>query len=138
MSVSLRGDPVTQKATTTRSLGARTCQTPLLGQPAPRWRVPLDESHGKRRLNGLYTFAVSPRTEASLAMNAPGPSWLDFAVQYAAHAANIDSVAAGLPVVYHKVYNISFWGLERLHAFDSRKFSKVFKTLQTQGLLEKV
>ena len=30
-----------------------------------------------------------------------------------------------LPVVYHPRYNITLWGLEKLHPFDSCKFKKV-------------
>jgi len=33
--------------------------------------------------------------------------------------------ARKLPVVYHAEYNISFWGLEKLHPFDPCKFRKV-------------
>jgi hypothetical protein len=33
-----------------------------------------------------------------------------------------------LPIVYHDAYNITFWGIEKLHPFDSCKFRKVSLT----------
>ena len=30
-----------------------------------------------------------------------------------------------LPLVYNPIYNIGFMGLEKLHPFDSKKYSKV-------------
>jgi len=39
------------------------------------------------------------------------------------------------PVVYHPNYNISLYGLERLHPFDGHKFSKVLAYLMEAGLL---
>lgn len=36
-----------------------------------------------------------------------------------------------LPIVYAKQYNISFWGLERLHPFESKKYEKVAQYLST-------
>ncbi|KAG2440273.1 hypothetical protein HXX76_004385 [Chlamydomonas incerta] len=40
-----------------------------------------------------------------------------------------------LPVVYHPNYNISFFGIEKLHPFDAGKFAKVVKTLNRDGVL---
>ncbi|GLC37260.1 hypothetical protein PLESTB_001142700 [Pleodorina starrii] len=40
-----------------------------------------------------------------------------------------------LPVVYHPSYNISFFGVEKLHPFDSCKFGKVLTALKKQGVL---
>lgn len=34
-----------------------------------------------------------------------------------------------IPIVYHKEYNISFFGLEKLHTFDSQKYGKVMAEL---------
>jgi len=34
-----------------------------------------------------------------------------------------------LPIVYSKQYNISFWGLEKLHPFESKKYEKVARYL---------
>lgn len=34
------------------------------------------------------------------------------------------------PIVYCPSYNISFCGLENCHPFDSKKWGRVFKTLQ--------
>ena len=33
-------------------------------------------------------------------------------------------------LIYAPNYNYGFWGLERLHPFDSRKFSKAFSLLR--------
>jgi histone deacetylase 11 len=47
-------------------------------------------------------------------------------------------IAAGqLPVVYHDQYNISFFGLEKLHPFDSCKYRKVVNALASAGALTK-
>lgn len=43
--------------------------------------------------------------------------------------------AAQLPVVYDPSYNISFWGLENLHPFDSKKFQRVLALLEGRGVL---
>ncbi|KAG2483195.1 hypothetical protein HYH03_017930 [Edaphochlamys debaryana] len=40
------------------------------------------------------------------------------------------------PIVYHPRYNISFFGLEKLHPFDAGKFGKVVAALAAQGLVE--
>jgi len=32
-------------------------------------------------------------------------------------------------VVYHRNYNIGFYGLERLHPFDSRKYGKAWRAI---------
>lgn len=42
-----------------------------------------------------------------------------------------------LPIVYHPQYNISFFGIENLHPFDSKKYKKVrlgFWTINALGL----
>ncbi|KAJ9524459.1 hypothetical protein QJQ45_019579 [Haematococcus lacustris] len=43
---------------------------------------------------------------------------------------------AQLPLVYHKRYNISFFGIEKLHPFDSCKFQKVVAALEAAGCLQ--
>jgi hypothetical protein len=35
-----------------------------------------------------------------------------------------------LPIVYNENYDISFWKLEKLHPFDTHKWSKVNKKLE--------
>lgn len=40
-----------------------------------------------------------------------------------------------LPVVYSPAYNLSFWGLEKLHPFDSQKFRRVVALLEDGGVL---
>lgn len=40
-----------------------------------------------------------------------------------------------LPIVYHPDYNITLFGIEKLHPFDSCKFSKVVKGLQQHGII---
>ncbi len=39
------------------------------------------------------------------------------------------TLTAQLPLVNHKHYNISFWGLDKLHPFDSKKYGKVYDYL---------
>jgi histone deacetylase 11 len=40
-------------------------------------------------------------------------------------------------VVYNNCYNISFWGLENLHPFDSKKFQHVLALLEESGVLRR-
>ncbi|PNW84775.1 hypothetical protein CHLRE_03g158200v5 [Chlamydomonas reinhardtii] len=40
-----------------------------------------------------------------------------------------------LPLVYHPNYNISFFGIEKLHPFDAGKFAKVVKALKRDGVV---
>ena len=35
-----------------------------------------------------------------------------------------------LPIVYNSVYNIHFFGIEKIHPFDSGKWGRVFKNLK--------
>ncbi|KAG5188298.1 hypothetical protein JKP88DRAFT_267619 [Tribonema minus] len=42
-----------------------------------------------------------------------------------------------LPVVYHDCYNIGFFGLERLHPFDSFKFRRIRDGLVAAGIVKK-
>lgn len=44
--------------------------------------------------------------------------------------------AAQLPVLYSPAYNISFYGVERLHPFDSKKFQHVLSILERGGVLQ--
>ncbi len=39
-----------------------------------------------------------------------------------------------IPIVYHPRYNITAFGLERLHPFDSRKYRRIHDALITRGL----
>lgn len=39
------------------------------------------------------------------------------------------------PIVYHPKYNITLWGFERLHPFDSAKWGRVFNMLRETGML---
>jgi len=43
--------------------------------------------------------------------------------------------AARVPVVYSEEYNIGFFGVERLHPFDSAKYQKVYRALTQDRLL---
>jgi hypothetical protein len=47
-------------------------------------------------------------------------------------------LAETLPIVYSSLYNISFFGLEKLHPMDSCKFAKIVSSLKQQELLIKV
>lgn len=40
-----------------------------------------------------------------------------------------------LPIVFHPKYDIGLMGLENLHPFDSKKYGKVLRQLQEEGLL---
>lgn len=42
-----------------------------------------------------------------------------------------------LPLVYHPRYNISFFGIEKLHPFDAQKFGRVAQGLEDARLLHK-
>lgn len=40
-----------------------------------------------------------------------------------------------LPIVYHPRYNIGFWGLEKFHKFDSKKYGRVFDFLVSNKII---
>lgn len=40
-----------------------------------------------------------------------------------------------LPIVYHPKYNITLFGVEKLHPFDSCKFEKCVSGLQQRGII---
>jgi len=42
-----------------------------------------------------------------------------------------------LPVVYSDSYNITFWGIEKLHPFDSQKYGRIAGFLTDWGVLDK-
>src|SRR3954468_16632623 len=39
-----------------------------------------------------------------------------------------------VPLVYHPAYNITAFGLERLHPFDSRKYRRIHDALIARGI----
>jgi histone deacetylase 11 len=39
-----------------------------------------------------------------------------------------------IPLIYHPAYNITAFGLERLHPFDSRKYRRIHDSLVSRGL----
>ena len=39
-----------------------------------------------------------------------------------------------IPIVYHPAYNITAFGLERLHPFDSRKYRRIHDAIIGRGL----
>jgi len=39
-----------------------------------------------------------------------------------------------IPLIYHPAYNITAFGLERLHPFDSRKYQRIHDALMARGL----
>ena len=41
-----------------------------------------------------------------------------------------------LPIFYRDEYNIKFWGIEKLHPFDSRKYGKVFHRLVESNVIQ--
>ena len=41
---------------------------------------------------------------------------------------------AMVPLVYHPAYNITAFGLERLHPFDGRKYRRIRDALVARGL----
>ena len=41
-----------------------------------------------------------------------------------------------LPIIYHEDYNISFYGIEKLHPFDSQKYRHVVDMLCKDGLIK--
>ena len=45
--------------------------------------------------------------------------------------------AQQLPMVYHDIYNVRLFGIEKLHPFDSTKFDKVRRSLEKQGLVQR-
>jgi len=41
-----------------------------------------------------------------------------------------------VPIIYHPQYNITFFGIEKLHPFDSTKYGRVFDMLVERGLID--
>lgn len=41
-----------------------------------------------------------------------------------------------LPIVYHPSYNIGFFGLEKIHPFDSNKFRRIVELLRAESLVQ--
>jgi len=39
------------------------------------------------------------------------------------------------PIVYHKGYNMTLFGIEKIHPFDSTKYDKIFKLLIEKKVL---
>eukprot|EP01100_Stratorugosa_tubuloviscum_P013738 TRINITY_DN704_c0_g1_i2.p1 TRINITY_DN704_c0_g1~~TRINITY_DN704_c0_g1_i2.p1 ORF type:complete len:304 (-),score=97.49 TRINITY_DN704_c0_g1_i2:407-1318(-) len=42
-----------------------------------------------------------------------------------------------IPIVYSDRYNITAYGCEKLHPFDSQKYRRVFRQLESKGLIDK-
>ena len=42
-----------------------------------------------------------------------------------------------LPIVYSPEYNISFYGIESLHPFDSKKYAHIVNTLEAEGIFHR-
>ena len=51
------------------------------------------------------------------------------------HLVNVALSAGQVPLIYSKGYNISFWGLELMHPFDTRKSGRVAEALIAAGAL---
>ncbi len=49
---------------------------------------------------------------------------------------NYDFGKKQTPIFYNPIYNISFWGLENLHPFDSKKYSKIYQRLVSDKVFE--
>lgn len=49
------------------------------------------------------------------------------------HAAKLQFDEHKLPLVYHPNYNIGFFGIEKLHPFDTKKYGKVYEHLLALG-----
>jgi histone deacetylase 11 len=39
-----------------------------------------------------------------------------------------------VPLIYHPGYNVTAFGLERLHPFDGRKYRRIHNALVSRGL----
>ncbi len=48
----------------------------------------------------------------------------------------VDRSSASVPVVYDPRYNISFFGLEAFHRFDSKKYGRTFEALKQKGVID--
>ncbi|MFO0887587.1 MAG: hypothetical protein U0790_00420 [Isosphaeraceae bacterium] len=44
------------------------------------------------------------------------------------------SLGTMIPIVYHHRYNVTAFGLERLHPFDGRKYCRIHDALVARGL----
>jgi histone deacetylase 11 len=56
-------------------------------------------------------------------------------IEEAVAAKTTESKTTGLvPLIYSRNYNFSAFGLEKLHPFDSKKYDKIYRELQSAGL----
>lgn len=53
------------------------------------------------------------------------------------HARDTIGQSEKLPIIYDNWYNISFFGLENVHPFDSKKYGKIFNNLVNHCFLKK-
>ena len=49
---------------------------------------------------------------------------------------NVDIDASKKPFIYHPSYNVSFFGLEKLHSFDAGKWGKIVEILAEHKLFK--
>jgi len=80
------------------------------------------------RLTALTTFlgATSYAMSKTQSDSTLSPTyWSDFSLP-----------ANHLPIAYDPIYNITFWGIEKLHPFDSQKYGRVFNFLTEAGVMQ--
>lgn len=86
---------------------------------------------------GAADAATSASTTDDCLFNACSVAGIDDSIQSSYADVGSWITDAQLPIVYHEWYNISFFGLEKLHPFDACKFRKVVNGLVSAGKLTK-
>lgn len=71
-------------------------------------------------------------------MGSVNPAEADILEHFADVSQDMIKGTDALPVIYSSRYNTSFFGLEKLHPFDSCKFQKVYRSLKNRSLIKKV
>mmetsp|Transcript_38196 Transcript_38196/g.85123 ORF Transcript_38196/g.85123 Transcript_38196/m.85123 type:complete len:433 (-) Transcript_38196:357-1655(-) len=95
----------------------------------------------EQRLLHKVTSSTAPAAQLRMDLETPfhalghGSEASSISTSYQDVVATWPDMAKHIPLVYSPQYNVSFFGVEKLHPFDSCKFSKVIRSLCDQGLI---
>ena len=85
----------------------------------------------------IYTrfYAMSSATEDIIVTTEPVSKPIDATALPSLPRLYLDIKPDQLPIIYSSSYDISFFGLEKLHPFDTQKWGNIYKFLIESGLL---
>ena len=87
----------------------------------------------------IYTrfHGMSSTTENNIITTEPVSKPIDATGPPSPPRLYLDIKPEQLPIIYSSAYDISFFGLEKLHPFDTQKWGNIYKFLIESGLLAK-